>query len=382
MPSKTISRAATRTTRTNSLQKQRAKRNGCKASNGAATKAPRILAHSFHSLKLTARTGVEVAMTVAGTMPDGLHLGDMYGDLVAIYARLQQLLNGEKTSYNPLALGFPMHQALPMIVTALKNFTPAGWSSSIQKNSMREEYLFVIYKDCDFQCAWHYFPVKPIVNKLKRNKRLLEVYLEFIKKFSSSCKIDKWSQHGLGYAEMMYVEDKLENLHEYWDNEDDIAAETTVIKDAIASYQCGEAYEWMRRINNAELLTDDALLAKIKSCKKSALRDWMLETMKAVSSIFNTGHYSPDYDFGEFSSDDQVWLRDQVIIVWEVEDVFFNEQAEYLDAMVSNAGITEPIAYIEFSKSAGKQEKLLYNNSTEMEQWPSLIEKAFQTYPA
>lgn len=347
--------------------------------NGDKTKDPNIIANSVFALTLKEKTGVDVMMFRENVeqVPDCDHMA-MYNDLMKCFHKCMKDYQKEPTGYDPLKYGFNLGDSMSYIIKAIKDqLVPKGYEFNIDHTDELGYYI-TAYKHCEFQSFWHCFELKPVVKHWqKRNPALLEIFFLFIKNFCAKTGIERWSQFGIGYADLDYLEEQLVDC-EYDTEEEELEAKNNVamIKKC---YQEGEAFDISRQINNSPILEIPELEKALSVfSKRNALVKWIYSALDLMR------YPCKDIDFIYPEEEDMEGLRfdEQMAVIWDVSDQLTGLQEEYLDAEANGVGIMSPMLCIRFTSRPNKFIKT-YDSMDEFkkcEAWPSMITKLFHQF--
>jgi hypothetical protein len=334
----------------------------------------KIIGNSIFALTLKKKPGLEVVSKVESRkfrVEDEDDFYKMYADLLACYHKAMVIV-GEPTKYDPYSIGLEIGIALSSIIQSFKdNVAPKDASVNIDHND-EDGYHFTVYQYAPFDCYWHAFEIKPIINKIKRNQKLHDLFIVYIKAFMNYTGIDGWWNGGMGYADYM-LEEKIDN----WENElGEEFEDEKDLKKAMADLQCykkGVAKQYEKSITNAAHCSPEKLIEKIEPYKRSGLGKLMLagcEFMKYQGTL-------TDFIYYELENEGDVQgLRfdQQASVIWDWDDYYTDMQEECLDSEANGCGIIEPILNYQFTKRLSKFSKEEFQHRLK---WPEELSKIF-----
>jgi len=217
------------------------------------------------------------------------------------------------------------------------------------------EYFFTLYKECDNINEWNVFSICHVVRKLaKTYPELHDLFIEFLKTFSSLLNIDFWFGNSVCYAEEWLSEAIVNEAGEMIDEDESRYYELLATKDC---YDRGEAYQYKKLLMNTGVRTPVALIDKLNELPK---KHPVKELIKKGCEFLHEYNYSIwDFSHTELNDDYEDYygagLRYdmQSAIMWDCADEYTARHEEMIDAEAQE-GVMAPVIRLDIKKDLNK----------------------------
>jgi len=368
MPEKLNKKATASRSGNRAGSRKNKQRPGCKAGNRPQASAPRIIANSFFALTAKPKPAIAVSSFLndkrarIDDSEDGY--AKMYADVLKCTQRAILLATGEKTTFDPMNNGYDLSESFELVLRMLKtNVIPAGWEYNIEKSHKTEEYHIVIYRACDFQAFWHVFEIAATVHSLFINhKQLHDMFILFLKNFIHYTKIEPWWGCALGYViwDEESLRDRFENME--FDTEEERIGYEMKMEYTIDSYKKGETDRYQKLICSQKVMPVGQLRYELsKFSKRIDLVKWMLSACDLMEQKLNLNEFVyPELveELGE-----GIMFDLQIVLLWDADDVYSQEQNEYLEAESQGCGIMDPIYHFRLTKDLKSFDKTIFDKA-------------------
>lgn len=374
MPATNTKRKTTQQTRRHSLRGKNETRQRCKAGHGTIKTTPSIIANSIFALTLKKKTGLEVEVKVGGTYsrrwsePEDYE--KMYHDLLQAVQKAVKGKTGYVSKTDPYAGGMTLSQSLYYVIELFKNeILPSDFSFNIDR-LYGGEYCFTVYKEVPFNEWLHAFEVRHILESLKNDPYLLNLYKSVIAMLVSHAGINAWWDGGFYYSDSIF-EDHILNMKDEtdWDDEEEVERYESALN-TLNSYKKGEAFIAGKSFKKIKHQGPEVLRASIKKSKsRNPIKKWLISAcdflMKpgsVIDFIFEEMEYFNEY--GSYLKFDQFFA-----VIWDMDDEVSQMEMECIDCD-ANEGIIPPMLNYQIGPSNSTYD---FSDCIERIRWPILI---------
>lgn len=381
MPAKLKHKAATQGARKSAKVRGNKQRPGRKGSHGTKADTPRVIANSFFALTAKPKPAIAVSMIQEGKASmascDDNYM-KVYADILKCVQRAIFLATGEASTFDPYKNGYDLSESFDFIFRMLKtNVIPAGWEYNIEQDWRTNEYLVVIYKACEFNTFWHVFDIGATVQHLyKKNRKLHDLFILFLHNFCKHTTLDTWWGGALGYVDESMLEDHFHNMD--FETEEEKEEYRVRMEETIADYNKGEISKYQKLIKSQLSLNVDQLRKSLsKFSKKSDLVKWMYSACEVMEQKATLN----DFIYPELCEDSEggIMFDQQVVLLWDITDIYSSEQEEYLECESQGIGVMDPIYHVRLTKD---RKELDLNEMKKALDYPKQFTKLYHEYHA
>jgi len=358
MPAQTKHTAIAQRSRVNLKRRKNKKGIGRTSLHGPKNEAPasKIVADSLFALNIKPKRWSDLQPT-KDSDKEMQALYEIYSDLVKCYNHGADLVKCKRIVYKRSDTS--RSAVSELLESFKKNICPAGFSVNIDshqnKKSKRLGHHFTVYKECKFPTNyWHFFDIKNLVEDLqKRNRKLHDFFVIFLKSFIERCKIPTWwdyqmegSQYELssyldelkGVMKQNIPQEQFEKLgYTRADMEKRIADISTTMKE----YATGAASKFMVKIKQAPVRTAASLL---KSLKLFPYQNPLVQFMKNACGLMkrpcNIGDFC--YTIADGHDEGEMGFDQQLTICWDWSDHYSATHGNHLIDLARQIGVTPP----------------------------------------
>lgn len=346
--------------RTNARGNQQKPR--CKASTGAKTHTPKIIANSLFALTLTPLIGLEVEQKF--DKPKKVYGSDdynkMYKDLFECVQTGLTIINGKGSPWNPINEGYDIAFSLKYILNVFKhNLLPEDFEFNIDE--VDGEYYFTVYSPFfGTKENWNFYEIKPIVKYLeKTDTKLYNLFIKFLKCFMTITEINDW-------RDFFYAEEQIEEQLNNWfedragdvENEEEeniMQEEYKLAFDCVQDYKKGEPAQYIKKVGASEFHNVDYFIKKIKTLGfADPVIDWMLKTCEFLKLSCGSVHQFVYQEFQDSDDGDGLAFYDQHTIIWDAEDYYTSEIDAMVESTAIGIGVVPPVMHFHLKKDSKK----------------------------
>lgn len=340
-----------------------------------------VIADSLFALKLPNKTGVEVFTNTA--------VNDHTADLIAMYTDLYQALENALKVLKKRSTGFNPYPTLG-IATSIdwvlrqfeKHVKPRHLDYNIEFDEYKNQYYFVLYKNCNYSCMYNVIQVRHVLKHLKsKSIAIHDSFLQFIRLFSIHTGIDFWFSGRVDWS-IDWIGERVKS--EDYEDEVELEESRRIWEDYTKPE--GQANQCQRAIKSLKSLSIGQFKKQLASLNQ---RHELVKTMKCVTDFlsknakFNIHDF--EYRFSDEYGDDGPVLSfpDQFAIMWDCNDSVFWFHTEMVDNDAQE-GVAIPTVYIPISKDSKKIDCNWFNAALDypnaLEQQIELINKTIKIY--
>lgn len=417
MPAKTINRTTASRLRTHSRRRKNKPQQRRPGRRGPAQNSPKVIADSLFALTLKPKGWAEIA----SVNPDNTResekekdLRNMYSDLVKAYNqgakhwRVPTIVLDRKIN--------PIKGSAVVLEAFKKNICPEGFNVNIDQHSRKGRslgYHFTIYKeDQTFSECWHFFEIKHVLAKLKKNdKKLHDFFIVFLASFIKKLNLPTYYNYGMDWG-AMYLEDhfygaqlrlktlseQLKNLSkpieieigadvddDIMDDRDEISINEqiqevedhiTTVKATITDYKEGEAANTAKLIKSVNVRSPQSLLNTLKGFPaQNKLVGFMKQACELMKKKATLADFC--YEYADDVDGDGLRFDMQVAVIWDWHDHFSKYQMEGIDSMVQCAGVFYPTLHAQIVPDKFTLDKKAFMDSIT---WPKSLTELFTRF--
>jgi len=400
MPAKTINRTTASRLRTHSRRRKNKPQQRRPGRRGPTQNSPKVIADSLFALTLKPKGWAEIA----SVNPDNTResekekdLRNMYSDLVKAYNQGAKLWRVPKIVLDRKIN--PIKGSAVVLEAFKKNICPEGFNVNIDQRSRKGRsvgYHFTIYKeDQTFSECWHFFEIKHVLAKLKKNdKKLHDFFIVFLASFIKKLNLPTYYNYGMDCG-AMYLEDhfyglqyRLKQLNEQLKksskpieideksiNEEikELEERAISIKSTIQDYNEGEAANTAKLIKAVKERTPQSLLNTLKGFPaQNKLVGFMKQACELMKKKATLADFC--YECADDVDGDGLRFDMQVAVIWDWHDHFSKCQMEGIDSMVQGAGVFYPTLHARIVPDKFTLDKKAFMDSIT---WPKSLTELF-----
>ena len=374
MPKQINKGAAASKTRKSAHQRKVGPDKGCKGSNGGTADHSSIIANSIFALTLPVKRAFEAKTEISVFEKP---VGEIATDLLQSLNRALWLLKKPRLK---LQEDLSQAQKMTLIIDTLKlEVLPKGYEFEINKDGSNGSYFFTLYKPVEFGSFWHCFPVKPVLDQLKKAPGLKQCFLDIISLLIYRCGFNAWWMNWypfdfvlndeFGFADWFHngfydlEEAEKENKWELW-------------KQLREDYRKGEAYACQKELKSRKPCIKRLKQRLYQRRSARPIVSWMKKALQLIESGKSIHYFNNEFWNENEGQDGRIRLEDQVMIIWN-EDELFDIGCEQVDAEWSNFGMQEPANIFHLFSD---QRKLDFSQLQQEEKWMLSVTHLYDNY--
>ncbi|HXR84293.1 MAG TPA: hypothetical protein VN722_08295 [Hanamia sp.] len=312
-----------------------------------------IIADSISSLRLKPKGGAEVFLM----SEENTSVQKIYNDLKSAYVQVTEMLKVEGICFKALEQ-LTMRVQLDWIITRFRKLLPFGFDFEIRQSDTKT-WCFVIFQELDQKNDYDVFFVENVIKYLqKNNRRLHDLFVEFLKILVQKIHIDGWWN---SYADT-FMEQEIEEFEQ--DGDRDEKYYQTLSK-SVDTYKKGMPAKYEKKIKLPGYINPLLLSNKLKLIKQDKkLVNVLINGCKLLNEPYDINDFG--YAFENRMNDAGLRWEDQAAIMWTSTDAFFDYHEEFLNTEAQE-GLFPPTIFKVIDKNIQESDFKWLKNGAD---WP------------